>query len=541
MFKGFQKLAQRARGRISRAVNGRSAAGEVNRSFSTCGQERMIFFSYEKVRGCCVNPKTGLSPHLADYGVDGTIDIEEIVKAKQAHLATVRRGEMPKECRDCTFWHPNEWPESPYLFNDVNLGHFTACNTDCYYCRTNSNSAPTPVSARKAPRLLPTLKQMVEAGYIDPNATIRFGGGEPTIGPEFEATVNYFIDVDRRFFMNSSGVKYSAAIERMLRESRKDNRLVISVDAASNETYKLVKRLDLGARVWDNIGRYAKIGPDVLEVKYILLPENWQETGDFIRKCHDLGVRRVSFDLDSNPILNGISGSLTDEIVEGIAVLIYEGKKRGMSVYQSGSGSAVWQEENGYARVQAALARLSNGQYTFNILESGFVTLVKNAENLDGGNAIGWGRLDDATAVPLNSADGAIYLQEGTATSVHRIEQTGIKTAAGERCVVEVIARPAGRGGIMIEFRDAEPGVYVRAKYDLARARIVDSLGDNAAITAIDDEWVRCHLSIIASSSTLVLAVSVLDEKQCHIYAGTGQAGVHVRPLTVYSQSPEYA
>ena len=94
---------------------------------------------------------------------------------------------------------------------------------------TNSNSAPVP--ARAAAPLLPTLKEMVERGYIDPDAIIRFGGGEPTILPEFEKIVDHFIEVGRRFFINTSGVRYSPAIERMLRRGWATDRVVVSMDS----------------------------------------------------------------------------------------------------------------------------------------------------------------------------------------------------------------------------------------------------------------------------------------------------------------------
>jgi pyruvate-formate lyase-activating enzyme len=503
-------------------------------SFSTCGQERMIFFNFNQIQGCCTNLKTGATPHLGDYGAGGGVDIDELVAAKRAHLAAVRRGETPDACRDCPSWQPNEWPETPYLFTDVNIGHFTACNTDCYYCRSNSNSASKPVSARNAPRLLPALKTMVERGYVAPDAIIRFGGGEPTIAPEFEETVNYFIGAGRRFFMNTSGVKYSPAIERMLRVGRPDNRLVVSMDSASAETYKVIKRIDVGKRVWDNIAKYAQIRPEMVEVKYIVLPENWHETGEFIRKCNEIGVQRVSFDLDCNPFMAGIPGSLTDELIDGIAVLIHGAKRCGMSVYWSGGGAAVWEIENGHARVQEALQRITGDKFKLEISASGFILLVKAAKKLDGGFPLTWGRSDDVTAIPLNSEKGAIYLQEGCETSVHRIEQSGIKVSPGEPCTAEVVARSAGRSGLMIELRDSESGVYTRAKYDLNGQRIIDAIGDNAAVSLVDDEWVSCQLSLTPCSSSVVFAVTLLDEQDAHVYEGTGRAGVHMRPLAVY-------
>jgi pyruvate-formate lyase-activating enzyme len=504
-------------------------------TFWTCGQERMIFFNYDSIKGCCANLKTGASPHMGNYGPGGSIDLEQLVQAKRDHLAAVRRGETPPACVDCPSWQQNEWPETPYLFADVNLGHFTACNTDCYYCRSNSNSAREAVAARNAPRLLPVLKEMIEREYIDPNAIIRFGGGEPTIIPEFEDLVNYFIDVNRRFWMNSSGVKYSPAIERLLQIGRPDNRVVISIDSASVETYKIIKGLDVGMRVWDNIARYAKIGPDILEVKYILLPENHHETGDFVRRCKELGVRRISFDLDCNPFLAGISGSLTDDIVEGIAIMIHEAKKRSMSVYWAAGGSAIWQHENGHARVENALNRLSDGRFAMDIFESGFVILKKLPQALDNGLPLDWGRSDAVMVTPLNFEPGAIYLQEGNDATVHRLEQSNIPVSAGEACTVEVIARPAGRTRLMIELRDAQSGAYTRAKYDLERKRVFDALDEGAAAGTYDDDWVRCQLTLTPTSSSAVLAMTLLDEAGCHIYQGTGDAGIYIRPVALYA------
>jgi hypothetical protein len=286
--------------------------------------------------------------------------------------------------------------------------------------------------------------------------------------------------------------------------------------------------------MWDNIARYAKIGPDVLEVKYIVLPENAHETGEFVRKCHELGVRRVSFDLDSNPLMAGITNSLTDEMVEAMAILIYEAKQRGMSVYQSGSGDGVWKYEDGHARVQAALSRISAGRFVLEISPSGFIVLAKAAQTFDGGMPIAWGRCDNVTAAPLNSEHGAIYLQEDTQASVHRIEQMQIPVPAGEVCTVEIMARPAGRGTLMMEFRDHESRTYTRAKYDLERRRVTDALDDDAAIGPADAEWVRCQITLRPTSSSVVFNVTLLDQAGAHIYQGTGQAGVHIRPPILY-------
>ena len=278
------------------------------------------------------------------------------------------------------------------------------------------------------------------ARLFDPDAIIRFGGGEPTILPEFEKLVHYFLEVDRRFFINSSGVKYSLAIDRMLRSGRAGSRLVISIDSATDETYEIIKGLDLGRRVWDNIARYAPVEFDFLEVKYIVLPENAHETAAFVKRCHDIGVKRVSIDLDSRPIIFDIKNSLTDEIIEGIAVLIYEAKRKGMSVYHSGSGYALWEQEDGERRVNAAIARLSGGRFTVKQLADGFLELAKIPQDLIESLIVDWGRCENVTAAPLNSEPWAIYLQEEL-----KLRPTSDRTD-GHSCCCQSNLYPGSRG-----------------------------------------------------------------------------------------------
>ncbi len=121
----------------------------THRSFWTCGQEKMIFFDIGEIAGCCANLKTALRPILGSYGSAGAIDIDELVNAKRSHLTAVRRGEIPTACVDCPSWQLHDGPDdNQYVFSDINIGHHTVCNTDCYYCRTNSNSYPNPVPAQ---------------------------------------------------------------------------------------------------------------------------------------------------------------------------------------------------------------------------------------------------------------------------------------------------------------------------------------------------------------------------------------------------------
>ena len=325
-------------------------------------------------------------------------------------------------------------------------------------------------------------------------------------------------------------MRYSPAIERMLRRGGAGDRLVISIDSATPETYEIIKGFDLSKRVWDNIARYAKIGPDILEVKYIVLPENAHETAEFVRKCHEIGVKRVSVDLDSRPVMFNFDNSLTDEMVEGIAVLIYEAKQRRMSVYQSGSGAALWHKEAGTRRIKSALMRISGGRCTMAHLEGDFLGLVTAPQDLETGIPVAWGQCENATTVPLNSEPSGIYLQEDGTFSRHRIEQHGITVTANQACTVDVVARARGRKRLMIEFRDREPIAYSRATFDLENAQILSCMdADAVAVGAVNDDWVRCQLTITPKSDVAVFNVALVDEEGAHLYQGDNQAGIDVR------------
>jgi hypothetical protein len=169
------------------------------------------------------------------------------------------------------------------------------------------------------------------------------------------------------------------------------------------------------------------------------------------------------------------------------------------------------------------------------ISDSGFVSFSKEIQTLNAGIAIDWGRRDDALIIPLNSEPGAVYLQEGGNDTVHRVEQSQIAVTAQSPWTVEVVARSAGRSGIMIELRDAQPGAYTRAKYDLEQIRVIECADDTAAIGALDERWVSCQLTLTPSSSAAVLAITLLDGAGMHIYPGKELAGVQLRPPVLYA------
>ena len=230
----------------------------------------------------------------------GLFDTYENFGSIQKLLLALQNGQIPTECLGCPSLQEIEYERNSYLFSDINLSHFTQCNLDCNYCMSNSNTAFRIVDAKDAPTLVGFFKKLLDDGYLDPHAIVRFGGGEPTLLPEFTDLVRFFSNCGARIWMQTNAVKFSPAIVEC-KDSITD--LVISQDSATHETFKLIKGSGSSKRTWLNVEQYAKDCPDQLMLKFIILDGNFHEVRDFVARASELNVRRIACDIDHNKVI----------------------------------------------------------------------------------------------------------------------------------------------------------------------------------------------------------------------------------------------
>jgi hypothetical protein len=97
----------------------------------------------------------------------------------------------------------------------------------------------------------------------------------------------------------------------------------------------------------------------------------------------------------------------------------------------------------------------------------------------------------------------------------------------------------------MIEFRDSQSTAYTRAIFDLEQAQIMACLNDYAAaIGPVDDEWVRCQLTLTPASDIAIFNVTLVDGDGATVYQGRDQAGIDIRPPVISGSplmKPEFA
>ena len=115
---------------------------------------------------------------------------------------------------------------------------------------------------------------MFDKGLIRRGGAIGFGGGEPTILPEFDKLIKLFLKNgfdDMR--VPSSGIKYSSAIAKGIETGQLS--VVVSIDSGCRETYKKIKQIDAYEKVCKNLKKYSKAQKRFFNVisKYIIIPE----------------------------------------------------------------------------------------------------------------------------------------------------------------------------------------------------------------------------------------------------------------------------
>ena len=97
--------------------------------------------------------------------------------------------------------------------------------------------------------VVPVIEDLVNKGYLRNGGEIAFGGGEPTIYPEFDDLINLFTRSGIDFMrVHSSGIKFSPAIENAIRQGALN--VVVSIDSACPETYRRIKRVDCFEKSW---------------------------------------------------------------------------------------------------------------------------------------------------------------------------------------------------------------------------------------------------------------------------------------------------
>lgn len=286
------------------------------------------------VKLCCYMsaPGGGNSMIFEDYHGE-KIDWNEFFKIKNEYRNIQKSGDTVSGCRGCVFLEERMWPQVDYI-DSIIFDHFTRCNCNCSYCYTEEDKKM--YNKLKTYNIYPIVEDMFKRGLFKKNGSIGFGGGEPTILPEFDKLLTLFI---KKGFDNirvpSSGIKYSKAIEKGI--STGQVTVVISIDSSSRETYKTIKQIDAFKIVCKNLIRYSKAQKNSYNVisKYIIIPnvnDTQEEIDNWLKFNKENNIGIIVIDIENSWLTKYRNDKPDERIVDLIKYV--QQKSREMEFYR---------------------------------------------------------------------------------------------------------------------------------------------------------------------------------------------------------------
>ncbi len=260
-----------------------------------------INFEPNAVQPCCdvraiEVPRFDFSGGALDMTAYGA-HIQEVVERLQ------QGGDL---CRDCPQLEEIEVPQgaSPaarLAFRTVSINmHRHLCNCKCVYCDLWKGGS-------KGYPILPALKSLAAQGVLHKDCLFSWGGGEPSILPDFEEASLWIMRNGWQQYVHTGALRFSPAVAALLRASQ--GGVNISLDSGTPETYRAIKGVDGFERVVSSLERYRATceDPTRIHLKYIVFEKNnsVKEIERFFALCRSLDIRSVQFSLNFLELRDG--------------------------------------------------------------------------------------------------------------------------------------------------------------------------------------------------------------------------------------------
>ena len=207
----------------------------------------------------------------------------------------------------------------------IRIKPINACNHDCWYCAYHVDDLQLG-KLMEMKDVIPRDKMMEiidDLGDMGVKAVTFSGGGEPTIYPHLEESINRLGEkgIKVASLTNGSGLK-GAVAEAF---ARYGTWVRISIDGWDSESYAKFRNVKLGEfdRVIQNMRDFASLESDcVLGISYIVDQKNYKHVFDFVSLMKDVGVNHVKImgvivsndGLESNQYHDGIREEVRKQI-----------------------------------------------------------------------------------------------------------------------------------------------------------------------------------------------------------------------------------
>ena len=282
------------------------------------------------VKLCCYMSAPGGGNSMIFENYKGSkIDWNEFFRIKNEYRKIQKSGDTVSGCVGCVFLEEKEWVQEDYI-DCIIFDHFTKCNCACKYCYTEEDKKR--YNKLKTYNIYPIIKDMFDKKIIRRGGAIGFGGGEPTILPEFDKLIDLFL---KNGFWNlrvpSSGIKYSKIIEKGVASGQLT--VVVSIDSSSREMYKKIKQVDAFNTVCKNLKKYAKVqqpNTQTVVTKYIIIPgtnDTKEEIDNWLKFNKENNIDRIVIDIENSWLTRYREDKPDERIIELLNYVIKKTKE----------------------------------------------------------------------------------------------------------------------------------------------------------------------------------------------------------------------
>lgn len=218
-------------------------------------------------------------------------------------------------------------PESGLRLQSVSFNqHRYFCNCRCVYCNLWKKKG-----AEKPYEVLPALVGLYKQNAFDEKCVFSWGGGEPSILPEFEAVCRWIMSHGYFQYVHTSALHFSRAVALMLAEGK--GKINVSLDSGNAEGYAVVKGLNGWDKVVSNLEKYAAACVDTLQIdlKFIIFDLNNELAviDDFFSLCKRLEIKNVQYSLDFREVN---AGKVSDKTLLGAAYFRQRARELGLEL-----------------------------------------------------------------------------------------------------------------------------------------------------------------------------------------------------------------
>ena len=201
-----------------------------NKTLSCRFLQRAVYYGTDELRHCCKRfyYKGEMKGDVPIFSLENNPDVslERIIKAKKELINKINKNEQTG-CTGCPVLERAVWKDiQSEKFDHISIEHHARCNMRCSYCSETYYGGKVSQY-----NIFQALGQLVNENKIRSDCQVAWGGGEPTMSPDFKELISFINNSvkpkTQRFFSNA--INYSEDIANLLKKNIAS--LTTSVDA----------------------------------------------------------------------------------------------------------------------------------------------------------------------------------------------------------------------------------------------------------------------------------------------------------------------